>query len=253
MRSNPNDWFTTPNPRPDARCRLYCLPYAGGGAALFRTWQNHLPANVEVCPIHIPGREMRFREPRFTSIERLVQTLAPAILPHLHKPFAVFGYSMGGLIGFELIRELRRMGAPMPLRLLIAARQAPQLVATLSPLHRLPDNEFIEALQQRYGGIAYGALNNQEIRDVFMPLLKADIEMVETYQCRPEEPLDCPISVFGGLMDRITQPDLQAWQEQTRQPVFVQMFEGSHFFMQTAQADLLKVIGDQLSADSTRS
>jgi surfactin synthase thioesterase subunit len=252
MKSNPNNWITTLNPRPDARCRLYCLPHAGGGAALFRTWPDDLPADVEVCPIQLPGREVRFRETRFTSIAELVETLALVILPHLQKPYAVLGYSMGGLIGFELIRELRRLDAPAPLRLLIAARQAPQLVATPPPLHGLPDQEFFEALHHRYGGIPYEALNNQEIRDVFIPLLRADIEMVETYRCRPEEPLDCPISVFGGRLDSIAHPELLSWQQQTRQPLFVQMFEGSHFFLQTAQAPLLKVIGHQLSVDSMR-
>lgn len=251
MKSNPNEWITTLNPRPDARCRLYCLPHAGGGAALFRTWPNHLPADVEVCPIHLPGRETRFRESRFTSIARLVQTLAPIILPHLQKPFAVFGYSMGGLIAFELLRELRRLGAPAPLRLLIAARQAPQLVEARPSLHRLSDKEFFETLHHRYGGIPDEALNNKEIRDIFIPLLKADMEMIETYQCRPEEPLDCPISVFGGRLDHIEHGDLSAWQQQTLQPVFVKMFEGSHFFIQTNQTHLLEVIGGQLSADAT--
>lgn len=246
MNSNPNNWITTLNPHHDARCRIYCLPHAGGGAALFRTWPKNLPADVEVCPIQLPGREVRFSEPRFTSVDRLVQTLAPIILPHLQKPFAVFGYSMGGLIAFELIRELRRLDAPAPLRLLIAARQAPQLVEARPPLHRLPNKEFFETLSHRYGGIPDEALNNQEIRDVFIPLLRADVEMVETYRCRVEEPLDCPISVFGGRLDRIEHADLQAWQQQTRQPVFVQTFEGSHFFMQKEQARLLAVIGSQL-------
>jgi surfactin synthase thioesterase subunit len=252
MKSNPNEWITTLNPHPDSRCRLYCLPHAGGGAALFRTWPSGLPADVEVCPIQLPGREIRFSEPRFTSITQLVQTLAPIMVPHLKKPFAVFGHSMGALIGFELIRELRQLGAPAPLRLLVAAREAPQLMETLLPLNGLPDKEFFEELHQRYGGIPYEAFNNQEIRDVFIPLLRADIEMVETYRCRPEPPLDCPISVFGGWLDRIAYPDLQAWQQQTRQPVFVQMFGGSHFFMQTDQAGLLEVIGCQLSPDSSR-
>lgn len=252
MKSNPNDWITILNPRPDARCRLYCLPHAGGGAALFRTWPNALPADVEVCPIQLPGREMRFAEHRFTSIAGLVHTLAPIILPHLQKPFAVFGHSMGGLIGFELIRELRRLDAPAPVRLFIAARQAPQLVETHPPLHGLPDQEFFEALHRRYGGIPGEALNNQEIRDVFIPLLRADVEMVETYRYQPEQPLDCPITVFGGRSDSIAEAYLRAWQQQSRQPVFVRVMEGSHFFMHTARADLLAVIGRQLSADFRR-
>lgn len=240
--------MTILNPRPDARCRLYCLPYAGGGASLFRTWPAHLPADVEVCAIQLPGREDRFREPRFTRIAPLVQTLAPLLLPHLQKPFAVLGHSMGGLLGFELIRELRRLGAPLPRRLFITARQAPQLLETRPPLHELPDEELFEELDQRYGGIPSEALKNREIRDVFVPLLRADIEMIETYRCRPEEPLGCPISVFGGRLDGIAHDDLSAWQQHTRQPVDVRMFEGSHFFIQTAQAQLLEVVGQQLTA-----
>ena len=249
MKSRPNAWITILNPRPDARCRLYCLPHAGGGASLFRTWPAHLPEDVEVCPIQLPGREVRFREPRFTRIAQLVETLAPAILPHLQKPFAVLGHSMGGLIGFELIRELRRLDAPVPRRLFIMARQAPQLVEARPPLHELPDAEFFDALDDRYGSIPSEALKNPEIRDVFIPLLRADIEMVETYRCRPEEPLGCPISVFGGRLDRIPHADLSAWQQQTRQPVVVRLFDGSHFFIQTAQAQLLELVGRQLTAE----
>ena len=246
MKSN---WITILNPHPNARCRLYCLPYAGGGAAVFRTWPRSLPADVEVCTIHLPGREMRFAEPRFTSIAKLVQTLAPIILPHLQKPFAMFGYSMGGLIAFELLRELRRLHAPVPVRLFVAAHQAPQIVEAHLPIHGLPEPEFVEELQQRYGGFPGDALNNQEIRDIFIPLLRADVEMIETYQYRSEPPLDCPISVFGGQSDSIAETDLRAWQQQSTQPVFVQVFKGSHFFMHTAQADLLAVISRQLSAD----
>lgn len=252
MKSTSNNWVTTLNPSPEARSRLYCLPHAGGGAALFRTWPRSLPADVEVCPIQLPGRETRFAEPRFTSITKLVQTLAPVILPHLQKPFAVFGYSMGGLIAFELIRELRRLNGPAPTRLLIAARPAPQIVATRPPLHGLPDADFFEALHQRYGGIPGEAFNNQEIRNLFIPLLRADIGMIETYRYQPEPPLDCPISVFGGRSDSIAEADLRAWQQQSTWPVFVQIMEGSHFFMHTAQADLLAVISRQLSADFAR-
>jgi medium-chain acyl-[acyl-carrier-protein] hydrolase len=249
MKSNSNNWVSIPNPRPQARCRLYCLPHAGGGAALFRTWPEALPSDVEVCPIQLPGREMRFAEPRFTSITNLVRTLVPIILPHLQKPFAVFGYSMGGLIGFELIRELRRLNAPGPIRLFIAARQAPQLVETHRPIHKLPDQEFFEALHRRYGGIPAGAFNNQEIRNLFIPLLRADVEMIETYRHEPGPPLDCPISVFGGRSDSIAEADLRAWQQQSSRPLFLQMMEGSHFFMHTAQDELLAVVSRQLSAD----
>ncbi|HWI16709.1 MAG TPA: alpha/beta fold hydrolase [Vicinamibacterales bacterium] len=248
MKSRPNAWITILNPQPDPRCRLFCLPYAGGGASMFRTWPSQLPAGVELWLIQLPGREERFREPRFTRVAPLVDALAPLVAAHLDKPFAVFGYSMGGLIGFELIRALRRLGAPAPQRLFVTARQAPHLVETRPSLYQMPDDQLFEELDRRYGGIPSEALKNPEIRSVFVPLLRADIEMIETYQCQPDAPLDCPISVFGGQTDRITHDELAAWQEHTRHPVSVRLFEGGHFFIQTNQAPLLSAIGHELPA-----
>ncbi|MDP3718277.1 MAG: alpha/beta fold hydrolase [Acidobacteriota bacterium] len=248
MGKSSRDWISVLNPRPNARLRLYCLPFAGGGAAMFRSWPGELPADIEVCPIQLPGREARFHEPRFTRIPQLVRTLAPVMLPHLQKPFAILGHSMGGLIAFELLRELRRLGAPPPQRLLVSGRQAPQIVNTDPPLHGLPAGQFFDELDRRYGGVPTEALNNPEIREVFVALLRADIEMVESYRYLADAPLDCPISVFGGRHDLVSESDLSAWQEHTRPPLTVTMFEGSHFFIQTARVELLRVIGQHLAA-----
>lgn len=242
-----NAWITLLNPTPHPRCRLFCLPYAGGGASFFRTWPSELPAAIEVCPIQLPGRENRFRETRYTRIEPLVQTLAPLMLPHLGRDFALLGYSMGGLIAFELLRELRRLGAPEPRRLFIAARPAPQLVDVRPPLHEMPDDQLFEELDRRYGGIPSEALKNREIRDVFVPLLRADIQMIETYRHAIEAPLAVPISVFGGAADRISREELSAWQAQTSHPLDLRMFAGSHFFIQDARHELLALIGRQLT------
>jgi surfactin synthase thioesterase subunit len=248
MTSRPNPWLTVLNRRADARRRLFCLPYAGGGASMFRTWPARLPADVELWLIQPPGREERFREPRFTRVAPLVDALAPVVAAHLDKPFDIFGYSMGGLIGFELIRALRRMSAPLPRRLFVAARQAPHLVESRPPLHRLPDDQLFEELDQRYGGIPSEALKNPEIRSVFVPLLRADIEMIETYQCAAEPPIDCPISVFGGRADRITEDELSAWQAHTRHPLDLRLFEGGHFFIQANPAPLLEAIKGELAS-----
>lgn len=246
MKSRPNAWITILNQRPDARCRLFCLPYAGGGASMFRTWPSHLPPDVELWLIQLPGREERFREPRFTRVEPLVDALAPLVAPYLDKPFSVFGYSMGGLIGFELIRALRTRGSALPTRLFVTARQAPQLIETRPSLYQLPDEQLFEELDRRYGGIPSEALKNPEIRSVFVPLLRADIEMIETYRYQPGEPLDCPISVFGGQTDRITRDELAAWQEMTTREVEVQQFAGGHFFINTNPAPLLSALSRDL-------
>ncbi|HKD74923.1 MAG TPA: thioesterase domain-containing protein, partial [Ktedonobacterales bacterium] len=71
-------WLIWPKPNPQARVRLFCFPYAGGGASLFRAWPDELSRDIEVCAIQPPGRENRFREPRYTSLSSLVPDLGTA-------------------------------------------------------------------------------------------------------------------------------------------------------------------------------
>src|SRR5262245_49652591 len=97
-----NGWITCPRPKPQARLRLFCFPYAGGGASIFRTWMQGLPLEVEVCPIQLPGRENRFSEPRYINLRSLVQVLGKVISPYLTMPFAFFGHSLGAILSFEL-------------------------------------------------------------------------------------------------------------------------------------------------------
>ncbi|HEY0193511.1 MAG TPA: alpha/beta fold hydrolase, partial [Kofleriaceae bacterium] len=102
MQSGPDQpWITRPQLHPGAALRLICLPYAGGGASVFRTWPAALPPQVEVWAIELPGRETRAREAPLASRRALVQQLTEALMPRLHAPFAIYGHSMGSLLAFD--------------------------------------------------------------------------------------------------------------------------------------------------------
>src|ERR1039458_7197841 len=101
-------WISCRRPGPEARLRLFCFPYAGAGALIFRTWSDGLPADVEVCPVQLPGRGTRLMERPFTQLSLLIEALAQALVPFLDKPFAFFGHSLGALVSFELARRIRR-------------------------------------------------------------------------------------------------------------------------------------------------
>jgi surfactin synthase thioesterase subunit len=240
-------WIVCRKPSPAARLRLFCFPYAGAGSAAFRTWPDELPAEIEVCVVQLPGRESRLREAPFTRLEPLVRQLADALAPHLHRPFSFLGYSLGTLIGFELARLLRRRKAPFPVHLLVAARAAPQIPLGGKAMHQLPDDLLVAEVCRRYDGIPQVILQEAELLKLFLAIVRADLAVMETYTYPDDEPLDCPISAFGGLDDpTVSRADLEAWREQTRGPFTLRLLPGNHFFLNTAREQFLEGVVREL-------
>ena len=118
-------WLAGLAPSPHAELRLFCLPYAGSGAVVYRDWPGVVPRHVQVCPVELPCRGTRFGEAAFTRLAPLVNALADALDGALDRPFALFGHSMGGLVAYELARTLRRRARPQPAHLLVSAAAAP--------------------------------------------------------------------------------------------------------------------------------
>ena len=235
-------WITCPFPRPPARFRLFCLPFAGGGASVFRLWGKALPADIEVCPIQLPGREDRVAEPPYTNMQALTEELARHIRPYIRKPFGFFGHSMGALIAFELTRQLRRVDAPLPTLLFLSAHQAPHLPRKRRSLHQLPEPEFINAVR-RLGGTPAAVFEHQDLLDFVLPTLRADFTICDTYHFLPEEPLDCAFVLCAGSNDpEALTPDVAAWRAQTTQSCQVREFTGNHFFLQSQRDLLLETI-----------
>jgi medium-chain acyl-[acyl-carrier-protein] hydrolase len=244
-----DSWIACRKPNPQARLRLFCFPYAGSGAAMFRTWSDGLPADVEVCPVQFPGRGTRLMETPLTQLSPLVEALAKALVPLLDKPFAFFGHSLGALVGFELARQLRRQSGVQPVRLFVSADRAPQIPHRDRPLHALPDGEFLVELR-RLNGSPGKVLEDGELMQIMLPILRADFAVYETYVYATEPPLNCPISTFGGLQDhRVSRGDLDAWRAQTSVSFSLRMFPGDHFFWNAAQPLLLQVLSRELCAD----
>lgn len=242
----PSPWFTVPqSDRP--MIRLFCFPYAGGGSLTFRTWANQLGPSVAVCPAQLPGREGRLVENLFTRYQSLVEAIADAIFPYLDRPFAFFGHSMGAIISFELARHLRRHNGPTPAHVFVSGRRAPHLSVNEPTTYKLPDFEFTEELR-RLNGTPREVLDNAELMNLLIPLLKADFEVCQTYRYTNGPPLDCPISAFGGLQDRDVGSEMvEAWGQHTAGPFRRWMLPGDHFFIHSAQKRLLRILSQELA------
>lgn len=239
-------WISRRLPQTQSRLRLFCFPYAGGGAPVFRSWPDKLPEGVELCAIQLPGRGPRLMETPFSNMAALVSALTDEILPFFDKPFALFGHSMGAWIGFELARSLQSTHGIEPLHLFVSGARAPQVPSRAVPLHNLSEAEFIEALGT-LKGTPKEVLEHPELMQLMIPILRADFEVCETYAFREGAVLNCPITAFGGLQDRrLLRSDLKAWGEQTAAHFSMQMFPGDHFFLHTSQALLLPKLGAEL-------
>jgi len=240
-----------PRPNPQAALRLFCLPYTGGDASLFQHWPRALPADmqttIEVCSLQLPGHDKRRRERPLASLSELLEVLVPPTIehsplyPYLDKPFALFGGSLGGLIGFELARYLRRRYGCVPLALWIAACRAPHLPDPY-PFRceeSLDERVLIQRLQA-HGGLTEKQAHNEHFLKRFLPQVRADVLLGNRYSYHPDEALDCPITVMGGTKDTLVSlADLAAWQTHTRQMFRCSTVPGDHFFVRKAAVAVL--------------
>lgn len=249
--ANPTErWLAYREVNPSARLRMFCFPHAGGGASTYRTWQATL-RDVEVCPVQPPGRENRLREPAFTRLLDMIPPLADALAPYMDMPFVFFGHSLGSATAFELARELRRRGRPLPAHLFASGRPAPDLPPRDEPIHALPEPEFIEKLREM-NGTPEEVLQHEELMKLLLPILRADFAVNETYQYAGDEPFDFGVSAFGGLGDPdVHREDLEAWKKQTRGRFRLRMLPGDHFFIMGNKDLVLEAVARDLAEIST--
>jgi medium-chain acyl-[acyl-carrier-protein] hydrolase len=245
----PSPWLSLRTAAPDARVRLFCLPHAGSGTSAYNLWRRLLPPSIDVCPIHIPGRESRLAELSVTDSPTLIAgitaALADAEAGHLKLPYAIFGHSMGSLLALELAFSLRASGLPQPGYLFVSHVPIRQ-----GELHRLPDADLLEALAIRYGGLPQEILETPELLELYLPILRADLTLLETHRYAPQLPLDCPIAAFAGTDDRNVTPEgLAAWGDHTTAAFETRLFDGGHFYLTgPSRQALLQLITDRLAA-----
>jgi surfactin synthase thioesterase subunit len=243
-----SNWITCARPRPNATLRLFCLPFAGGGASAFRSWPSGLPATVEVCPVQLPGREERYAEPARTDLVGIAHAISRELTPYLDKPFAFFGHSLGALLAFEVSRSLRRTNGSDVAALFLSAYPAPQTPRRLPPIHLLSDQELIAQLR-RFEGTPEVLLQDPELLAFALPTLRADFQACDTYDYSSESPLACPIVMYGGTDDTyVGAGELEPWREHSSASFELHMLPGNHLFVQSQREALLDDLGTRLTA-----
>ena len=239
-------WFHRPRSLSTPRMRLFCFPYAGGAATAFHSWPAELPDDVDVWAIALPGRSFRLREPPLRDMVHLLDALEPAMTAALDRPYAMFGHSMGANIAFELARRLLARGLRPPMHLMLSGQRAPHLAAARTNVHRLPDLEFREHMRAFYGSRAQ-MLEDDELRNLIEPALRADLELLETWTSPAGPPLPLPITTFAGSDDAgVDVGAVSAWRRYTHGAFSNHVLAGDHMFLHTAQRQLLALMSRML-------
>lgn len=231
--SNANASLVCFQANPEAKLRIFCCPYVGGGIQVFRDWHKELASkDLEIYALQLPGRGMRLREPAFENMSAVVPEVVQAISPLImNKPYIFFGHSMGSLVSFEAIRALRKEGKPEPNILIASGRRAPEIIDPDPPVHALPREKFIQELK-RLNGTPKEILENEDFLDLILPTLQADFAVCETYQFEKAPPFHFPIHALGGLSDpKAPQKDMEPWGKHTLGNFELTMLEGDHFFL----------------------
>jgi medium-chain acyl-[acyl-carrier-protein] hydrolase len=197
--------------------------------------------------VSLPGRGARVVDPPVSEPAVLLQQLLVALVPHLDRPYAFFGHSMGGLLGAELTQRLKQVQYPAPRRLWLSGCTPPHASPAWEPISHLPDEEFLARLGD-FGGTPPALLENREFMAMLLPALRADFSFCEKYRGRTLPPLDPPLSIFGGSRDTLApRAALEGWRSYSRQALDVQIFEGDHFFLGQQTAQVARAVFSRMS------
>lgn len=239
-----------PRPLVDPSVRLFCFPFAGGSAAAFYPWASLFPSGIELNIIQLPGHGERLNEPLAHRVDPLVDALLTTLLPRLQESgtrSVFWGHSLGALLAFALTRRLHATSRALPQRLVVSGRPAPSLPRQAHRLHTLPDAEFDAGLRAM-NGTPDEILANAELMTLFRPILRADLEMVETWCYQAAPPLPVPIDVMGGEGEFGDRPhELVAWEQETSAGCQVVLFPGGHFFIHAARAQVVEFLSRGIS------
>ncbi|MDE1182646.1 alpha/beta fold hydrolase [Paraburkholderia sp.] len=229
---------------------LFCLPYAGGHSMTYRGWRDLLPSWIECVPLDLPGHgRLRAMSP-LSDWPALIDALIDAIGPLPAQDVAIFGHSMGALVGLELAHALRERTGRTPAWLGVSACVAPLRRDYETKWLDCSVGEMVDELR-RLGGTPEALLEDEEFLDLALPVLRADFHLCATYVRRAHDvrkPLDCPVAVFGGRDDTVSEQseNLSAWCHETIAQFSEHTLDGGHFFVETARRQLTRDIATAL-------
>ncbi len=241
-----NKWLVRLDNSTNADLNLYCFPYAGGSSNIFRRWPLYVPPKVKVIPVELPGHGKRLTEAPITDLKDIVMEMGASFGSELREPFAFYGHSMGALLAFELTHYLGKHDLPLPRQLFVSAHLAPHKSADREVIYDLPEDDFVRQIHD-LNGTPTEVLQNKELRDLFLPILRADFQVCETYNYHDHPTLDIPITAFCGEDDAdVTPSGMEEWRNHTLESFQLEVVSGGHFFIHSEEQRFHHILREKI-------
>lgn len=211
---------------------IYALPYAAGSASLYHEVIQHLHQGIRLVPLELPGHGRRMRENLLESIPEMAKDAFRQIAKNgFREPYCLLGYSMGGAVCYELYQLLRAQRCPLPRHMFICSSDIPAHKQNFSGIRKMSDEELIVQLQE-LGGTPQEVLENKELMELILPLVRADFAAVEEYYPTITLKMNCGGTVIYGTLElAATENRFADWQNFFSQTVCFIGVEGGHFFI----------------------
>lgn len=230
------------------KLKLFCLPYAGGSANIYLKWKKILANHIELCPLELAGRGKRYEEPFYENIDAAVEDIYDSLKNQVTETeFALYGHSMGSILAFELSHKFYERLGVLPKHVFFSGHSAPNIPRKDKKIYLLPDEEFKNELLN-LGGTPKELFKEEELLELFLPLLRADFNIIENYIYKDKKvKLNCNITVLNGKKDDLTLNDTIEWRNHTNKDCKILMFDGGHFFINDNTEDIVRIINDTLN------
>ncbi len=234
-----------------SKTKLFCFPYAGGSAAsIYTKWKRLFNNSIEVYPIELAGRGRRYCDPFYNNMEEVVEDVYSIIKNEIETTddYVFFGHSFGSIISYELTHKIMEENLKKPKHIFFSGNRAPHRREPKN-IHHLPDDEFLQEIIS-LGGTPEELLREKELLDLYLPLLRADFKVNDTYSyVKREAKLDCDITVINGRQDDMSITDITEWNLHTSENCKFFMMDGGHFFINDKTEDIIKIINHTLEVE----
>lgn len=232
---------------------LICVPYAGGSRYSYSSFESIAPKGINIIPVELPGRGARIMEPLLFDVNAMVDDLFIQLKPHIYKPYAIHGHSMGAILGYLVVKKIAAKNAiPLPQYLIVTGCEGPSVKDNKKKIRsNLPTDKFIDELRI-LGGIADEVFDDISFLTFFEPILRADFKAIEDYEYLKSDALNVPICVLFGSQEEFSLKDALFWQEESNFELEVMEFPGGHFFIFKHTKQIMDIIQKKIKQGQQR-